>query len=111
LRDGTTTPAAPLDVNGAAALRGALTMNAQGAATATAGAESNPVDLLAASFDSSTDTSITQHFRWQAEAAGNDTANPSGTLNLSAAPAVTPVMVPAPGNVWPAPNVSSPLHP
>jgi hypothetical protein len=83
---GTTTPAATLDVKGAATLRGALTMIAQGAATATAGAESNPVDLLAASFDSTTDTSITQHFRWQAEAAGNDTANPSGTLNLLYAP-------------------------
>jgi len=59
---------------------------AQGAATATAGAESNPVDLLAASFESNTDTSITQHFRWQAEAAGNDTANPSGKLNLLYAP-------------------------
>jgi YVTN family beta-propeller protein len=79
---GTTTPAATLDVKGTATLRGALTMNVQGAATAAAGADSNPLDLLAASFDSSTDTSISQHFRWQAEAAGNDTASPSGTLNL-----------------------------
>ena len=79
---GTTTPAATLDVKGTATLRGALTMNAKNAATAGAGASSNPLDLLAASFDSSTSTSIGQHFRWQAEAAGNDTANPSGTLNL-----------------------------
>ncbi len=79
---GTTTPAATLDVKGAATLRGTLTMNAKGAATAAAGANSNPLDLLAASFDSSTSTSISQHFRWQAEAAGNDTATPSGTLNL-----------------------------
>ena len=83
---GTTTPAANLDVKGTAILRGALTMNAKSAATAGAGATSNPLDLLAASFSSSTSTSISQHFRWQAEAAGNDTSNPSGTLNLLYAP-------------------------
>ena len=83
---GTTTPAATLDVKGTATLRGTLTMNAKGAATAAAGAGSNPLDLLAASYDSSNSTSTSQHFRWQAEAAGNDTANPSGTLNLLYAP-------------------------
>jgi len=83
---GTTTPAANLDVKGTALLRSTLTMNAQGAATGAAGADSNPLDLLAASFSSSTSTSINQHFRWQAEAAGNDTANPLGTLNLLYAP-------------------------
>ena len=83
---GTTTPAATLDVKGTATVRSTLTMSAKGSATAAAGANSNPLDLLAASFDSSTDTSISQHFRWQAEAAGNDTANPSGTLNLLYAP-------------------------
>jgi YVTN family beta-propeller protein len=101
---GTTTPAATLDVKGATTLRGALTMNAQGAATATAGAKSNPLDLLAASYDSSTDTSIAQHFRWQAEAAGNDTASPSGTLNLlygqgGATPAETGLAVSSEGLV------------
>ena len=83
---GTTTPAATLDVKGAAVLRSTLTMNAKGAATGAAGANSNPLDLLAASFDSATSTPISQHFRWQAEAAGNDTASPSGTLNLLYAP-------------------------
>jgi len=83
---GTTTPAATLDVKGTALLRSTLTMNAKGAATGAAGANSNPLDLLAASFSSSNSTSISQHFRWQAEAAGNDTANPAGTLNLLYAP-------------------------
>jgi YVTN family beta-propeller protein len=83
---GTTTPATTLDVKGAATVRSTLTMTATAAATAAAGAKSNPLDLLAASFNSSTSTSISQHFRWQAEAAGNDTANPSGTLNLLYAP-------------------------
>ena len=79
---GTTTPAATLDVKGTATLRGSLTMSVTGVATAAAGATSNPLDLLAASFNSGTAKSISQHFRWQAEAAGNDTSNPSGTLNL-----------------------------
>lgn len=57
-------------------------MNAKAGATAGAGANSKPLDLLAASFDSGASTSISQHFRWQAEAGGNDTASPSGTLNL-----------------------------
>jgi YVTN family beta-propeller protein len=83
---GTTTPAATLDVKGTAIVRSTMTMTARAAATATAGADSNQLDLLAASFDSATNTSISQHFRWQAEAAGNDTANPSGTLNLLYAP-------------------------
>ncbi len=79
---GTSTPATVLDVKGTATMRGAMTMNAKGTATSAAGANSNPFDLLAAAFDSSTDTSTSQHFRWQAEALGNDTPNPSGTLNL-----------------------------
>ena len=83
---GTTTPAATLDVKGAAVLRSTLSIYPKGAATAKAGANSNPLDLLAASFDSATSTSISQHFRWQAEAAGNDTASPSATLNLQYAP-------------------------
>jgi len=83
---GTTTPAATLDVKGTATLRGTSTMTAKGIAKAAAGENSNPLDLVAASFDSGTSTSISQHFRWQAEAAGNDTANPSGTLNLLYAP-------------------------
>src|SRR5580700_909067 len=83
---GTTTPAATLDVKGTATIRNTLTLNAEGAAKAAAGANSNPLDLLAASFNSGGSRSINQHFRWQAEPAGNDTANPSGTLNLLYAP-------------------------
>jgi len=95
---GTTAPAATLDVKGTTTVRGTLTMNAKGVSTAAAGANSNPVDLLAASFNSSNSTSINQHFRWQAEAAGNDTAHPSGTLNLlyapgSGAPAETGLLI------------------
>jgi hypothetical protein len=53
-----------------------------GAATATAGFNSNPLDFVTASFSSGTAASVPQRFRWQAEPTGNDTANPSGSLHL-----------------------------
>ena len=51
-------------------------------ATATQGFNSNPFDLQASAFSSTTAAGVTQDFRWQAEPAGNDTSSPSGTLNL-----------------------------
>jgi hypothetical protein len=51
-------------------------------ATATQGFNSNPFDLQASAFSSTTAAAVTQDFRWQAEPAGNDTSSPSGTLNL-----------------------------
>jgi hypothetical protein len=53
-----------------------------GTATATQGFNSNPFDLQASAFSSTTAAGVTQDFRWQAEPAGNDTSSPSGTLNL-----------------------------
>jgi hypothetical protein len=79
---GTTTPGVTLDVKGAETVRGALTLPAAGTATATNGANSQPQDLVASSFSSSTSTAVNQKFQWQAEPAANNTANPSGTLNL-----------------------------
>ena len=51
-------------------------------ATATQGYSSNPFDLQASSFSGTTATPVTQDFRWQAEATGNNSSNPSGSLNL-----------------------------
>jgi trimeric autotransporter adhesin len=79
---GTTTPAAVLDVKGSAFVRGALTLPAIGNATAAAGKNSQPQDFIASSFSSVISTGVNQKFQWQAEPAANDTANPSGTLNL-----------------------------
>jgi hypothetical protein len=72
---------------GTASFSGALTaagavLPATGIATATQGFNSNPMDLQASSFNSGTSAAVPQLFRWQAEPAGNDTASPSGTLNL-----------------------------
>ena len=57
-------------------------MPGTGTATATQGYNSNPLDLQASAFSSSTSKAITQDFRWQAQPAGNDTSAPSGSLNL-----------------------------
>jgi hypothetical protein len=67
---------------------GALTASAGGTlptlgtATATQGFNSNPLDFIASSFNSGTAAAVAERFRWQAEATGNDTANPSGSLHL-----------------------------
>jgi hypothetical protein len=78
----TTTPAAALDVKGGETLRGVLYIAAKGGATATAGQTSQPLDLAASSFSSTLSTPVNQTFQWLAEPAANNTANPSGTLNL-----------------------------
>jgi hypothetical protein len=75
-------PAATLDVNGSGLFRGVLQLPATGNATKTAGMNSQPFDLLSSAFSNSTNAAESQHFRWQAEPLGNDTASPSGTLNL-----------------------------
>jgi len=78
----TTSPATTLDVKGTATVRGAFTLPATGAATATAGKNSQPQELAASVFNSGTSTPVTQTFQWQAEPVGNNTASASGSLNL-----------------------------
>jgi hypothetical protein len=78
----TTAPATTLDVNGAETVRGALTLPATATATATKGAISQPQNLVASSFSSSSNSAVSQKFQWQAEPANNNTANPAATLNL-----------------------------
>jgi hypothetical protein len=63
-------------------VHGTLTLPATGTAKSIGGANSQPQDLIASSFSSSTSTAITQTFQWQAEPAGNNTATPSATVNL-----------------------------
>jgi hypothetical protein len=78
----TTSPAATLDVKGAETVRGNLSLPALNPATAAAGNNSEPLSQSASAFNSSTSTSVSQNFRWQAEPAANNTASPSGTMNL-----------------------------
>jgi trimeric autotransporter adhesin len=78
----TTTPATVLDVNGPGTIRGTLGLPITGAATPAAGRNSQGLNLVASSFSSTSGTAQNQVFRLQAEPAANDTATPSGTLNL-----------------------------
>ena len=100
----TTTPASTLDVKGGGTIRGTLSLPATGKATATKGANSQPLNLAASAYNSSTPAAANQVFRWQAEPAGNDTATPSGTLNLlfgegTAAPAETGLHIASTGQI------------
>jgi len=79
---GNTSPAAKLDVSGAATVRGLLSLPATGTATATAGKNSQAIGWTASAFNGSTTAAVNQNFRWQAEPVGNNTASPSATLNL-----------------------------
>ncbi|HWW16899.1 MAG TPA: hypothetical protein VN310_19720 [Candidatus Dormibacteraeota bacterium] len=78
----TITPVSTLDIRGGSTVRGTLSLPATGAATATKGANSQPLDLAASAFSSTTSSAVNETFQWQAEPAGNDTSTPSGTLNL-----------------------------
>jgi len=78
----TATPATTLDVKGAGTIRGTLSLPATGAATATAGKNSQPLNLAASAFNSTSSTAVNQTFQWQSEPASNNTSTPSGTLNL-----------------------------
>jgi hypothetical protein len=90
----TNAPGASLDVAGTANVRGQLTLPSAGIATAAAGKKSQPIELRASAFNSGSAAAVAQNFVWEAEPAANNTAAPSGTLNLlfasgTAAPAET----------------------
>ena len=90
-----------------------VVMPSRGVATAQTGRNSNALDFLASSFNSSKSTAIAQDFRWQAEGVGNDSANPSATLNLlfasnGSAPVETGLSVASTGRLTFAPGQSFP---
>jgi hypothetical protein len=78
----TNAPTATLDVIGGGSFHGALSLAATGAATATAGKSSEPLNLGASAFNSSVSTAVAQTFQLKAEPVGNDTATASGVLSL-----------------------------
>ncbi|HUO29511.1 MAG TPA: hypothetical protein VMU80_09855 [Bryobacteraceae bacterium] len=78
----TATPASALDVKGASTVRGTLSLPSIGAATTSAGTNSQALSLAASAFNTGTGTAASQNFRLQAEPIGNDTANTSGMLDL-----------------------------
>jgi hypothetical protein len=78
----TNTPAATLDVAGGGIIRGSLRLPATGAATATAGNNSAPLNLVASAFNSGSGKAVPQTFQLSAEPVGNDTATAGGALSL-----------------------------
>jgi hypothetical protein len=78
----TSAPAATLDVKGTETVRGVLTLPAKNLATSAKGGNSEPLSLVASSYNSSTAAPVNEYFNWQAESAANNTKTPSATLNL-----------------------------
>ena len=78
----TAAPTVTLDVKGASTIRGALTMPTTGPATAVTGKNSQPLNLSGSAFNSGTAAAANQTFRLQTEPVGNNSASPSGKLNL-----------------------------
>ena len=82
----TTAPTATLSVGGTSAFSGAMNVNPIGTATASASYTSQQFKLFGSAYNSSSKAAVTPHFIWQVEPTGNNTASPSGTLNLLASP-------------------------
>jgi trimeric autotransporter adhesin len=78
----TTTPSSTLDVKGGSTVRGLFSLPATGTATASKGFNSQALKQTASAFNSGSGTAVAQNFQWQAEPVGNNTANPTGSLNL-----------------------------
>jgi hypothetical protein len=100
----TSAPATTLDVKGPGTFRGTLSLPATGAATATAGKSSEPLNLGASAFNSSVSTAVAQTFQLKAEPVGNDTATASGVLSLlygsgTSAPAETGLQIASNGQI------------
>lgn len=77
-----TSPLTTLDVDGSGLFRGLLEMATSGFATPTKGFNSQPFNIESSAYNSGTAKFTLEHFQWQAEPTGNNTANPSATLNL-----------------------------
>jgi hypothetical protein len=77
----TAAPATTLDVNGAATVRGNLSLPALGTATAS-GAFSSPVFAMNASSFLAGGAAVNQEFAWEVQAEGSNTSNPSSALSL-----------------------------
>jgi len=92
---------------------GKLNLPASATATATAGKASRPEAFTASTFNSGTAAAVAQNFQLQAEPANNNTASPSGTLNLlyaagTAAPAETGLKISNKGVITFAPGQTFP---
>jgi hypothetical protein len=81
---------------------GKLNLPASGTATSSSGFNSRPLDFVASAYNSTSKAAVSQSFQFQAEPASNNTASPTGTLNLlfasgTAAPAETGLKITSKG--------------
>ena len=88
--------------SGYVSMAGILDLPPVGAATTSTGYNSRPFYQVASAYNSSTSAAVAELFSWQAEPVGNNTAAPSGKLNLlfasgTAAPAETGVSISSTG--------------
>jgi trimeric autotransporter adhesin len=76
------TPLASLDINGTGLIRGLFELATTGFASSGKAYNSNPLNFESSAFNSATKKYALNHFQWQSEPTGNNTNNPSATLNL-----------------------------
>jgi hypothetical protein len=98
---GSASQAATLDVNGAATVRGTLSLAAIANATPANGASSPPLEWNASAWSSSSAAAQTETFAWAATPSGNNSAAPSANLQLLFASGSNP---PAPTGLSIAPT-------
>jgi hypothetical protein len=99
-----TPPTATFDVKGTSNFRGSATMPSAGLATASAGKNSYPFVFATSVYNSGKKAAVLENFRWQAEPVGNNSASPTGKLNLlfssgTATPAETGLSIASNGQV------------
>jgi hypothetical protein len=78
----TTAPAVLLDVNGDSIFRGSFQLVPQGTANATTGQPSHSYQWEASTYNSSTKKAVTTAYGFRATPQGNNTANPTSSLDL-----------------------------
>jgi trimeric autotransporter adhesin len=79
---GTTTPVVTLDVNGDSIFRGSFQLVPQGTATASTGQLSHSYQWEASTYNSSTKAAVTTAYGFRATPVGNNTSNPTSSLDL-----------------------------
>jgi hypothetical protein len=79
---GTTSPIVLLDVNGDSIFRGSFQLVPQGTASATTGQPSHSYQWEASTYNSSTKKAVTTAYGFRATPLGNNTTNPTSTLDL-----------------------------
>jgi hypothetical protein len=114
---GTASPATTLDVDGTSTLRGNVILHTPSAATKAAGVSSPLLQISASTFLTTGGGepvgAVGQNFAWQAVPVNNNTASPSGNLNLlygfhTTAPAPTGLSIAPNGQITFAPGQTFP---